>query len=140
MNRNNQYNLIDVRSKEEFKVSHIPLALNIPLDELENLEWEDFFKQKFKTNIFYSGNTIDAKRAYLLSGYIGDSKKLIYNEKFSTYQKLVDKQASEEQAVDSLVINWRIESNQKLIEKEKFLSKFSAPVKKKVKKIEGGCS
>jgi hypothetical protein len=140
LNKNNQYNLIDLRSKEEYKKSHIPLAINIPFDQIKNYEWENYFTQKFKTNIFYSDNVEEAKRAYLFAEYLGDAKRALLTEPISTYFAEVNPQKSNAALNNDAVINWRVKSHQELIEKEKFLSKFSAPVKKKVLKIKGGCS
>jgi rhodanese-related sulfurtransferase len=140
LSNNNQYNLIDVRSKEEFKKTHIPLALNIPLADLENYEWQDYFKQKFKTNIFYSDNIDEAKKAYLLSEYIGESKKVILANSINEYFDLLETNEKTITKKEQVVSNWRIRSHNELIEKEKFLSKFSAPVKKKANIVKGGCS
>ena len=140
LSNNNQYNLIDVRSKEEFKKSHIPLALNIPLKDLENYEWQDYFKQKFKTNIFYSDKINEARKAYLLSEYIGESKKVILANSINDYFDLLQTNEKTISKKEQAVSNWRIKSHSELIEKEKFLSKFSAPVKKKANIVKGGCS
>ncbi len=140
LSNNNQYNLIDLRTKEEFKKSHIPLALNIPLKDLENYEWQDYFKQKFKTNIFYSDNIDEAKKAYLLSEYIGESKKVILANSINDYFNLLETKEKTITKKEQAVSNWRIRSHNELIEKEKFLSKFSAPVKKKANIVKGGCS
>jgi uncharacterized protein len=140
LSNNNQYNLIDVRSKEEFKKSHIPLALNIPLKDLENYEWQDYFKQKFKTNIFYSDKINGARKAYLLSEYIGESKKVILTNSINDYFELLQNNEIAITKKEQAVSNWRIISHNELIEKEKFLSKFSAPVKKKANIVKGGCS
>ena len=140
LSNNNQYNLIDVRSKEEFKKSHIPLALNIPLKDLENYEWQDYFKQKFKTNIFYSDNIDESRKAYLLSEYIGESKKVILANSINDYFELLQNNEIAITKKEQAVSNWRIKSHSELIEKEKFLSKFSAPVKKKANIVKGGCS
>jgi rhodanese-related sulfurtransferase len=134
-NKNNQYNLIDVRSKEDYDKGHIPLAINIPLEDINDYAWEDYFKQQFKTNIFYAGDLDDAKRAYLYSDYIGSSKKLLFTSNHADYLNLTTK--NEKANLESA---WRSETHQKLIDLEKYLSKFSAPVKKKEIKIQGGCT
>jgi hypothetical protein len=140
LNSNNQYNLIDLRSAEEFNKSHIPLALNIPMEEIENYEWQDYFKQKFKTNIFYSDDIEEAKKAYLLSEYIGESKKVILAEPLSGYFNLLVRDSEHSSKKEITVNEWRLDSHNKLLEKEIFLSKFSAPVKKKISAVQGGCS
>jgi hypothetical protein len=132
--------LIDLRSAEEFNKSHIPLALNIPMEEIENYEWQDYFKQKFKTNIFYSDDIEEAKKAYLLSEYIGESKKVILAEPLSGYFNLLVRDSEHSSKKEITVNEWRLDSHNKLLEKEIFLSKFSAPVKKKISAVQGGCS
>jgi hypothetical protein len=140
LNKNNQYNLIDLRSKEEYKKSHIPLAINIPIEELNNYEWENYFTQNFKTNIFYSDDVEEAKRAYLMAEYIGDAHRAVLTNPIETYFAEVTPQTNKAGLNNDAVLNWRIKSHQELIEKETFLSKFSAPVKKKVSVVKGGCS
>ena len=136
----NKINLIDLRSPEEFKKEHIPLAINIPLKDLRNYEWQDYFKQKFKKNVFYSSNFENAKRAYLITEQIGGSEKYILNETMKGYKDLIMEGHSDMPPDNVSPHRWREDTNQKLIEKEKFLSKFAAPVKKKVKIAKGGCS
>ena len=140
LNKNNQYNLIDLRSKEEYKKSHIPLAINIPIEQLNNYEWENYFTQNFKTNIFYSDDVAKAKRAYLMAEYIGNAERAVFTEPIETYFEEVNPQIKNAGLNNDAVLNWRIKSHQELVEKEKFLSKFSAPVKKKVSVVKGGCS
>lgn len=136
----NKINLIDLRSPEEFKREHIPLAINIPLKDLRNYEWLDYFKQTFKTNIFYSDNIEDAKRAYLMSNYLGESDKCILTETMEGYKNLIMEGHSPVPPDNVSPHRWREDTNQKLIAKEKFLSKFSTTVKKKVMVAKGGCS
>ncbi len=135
---NNKYNLIDLRTIEEYKEFHIPLAVNIPLKEIKGYKWSDYFNNQFKTNIFYSSNIDAAKEAYLISNYLGTSnKKLLlidvdsYKEFISVNSKLAQKENFHK---------WRQNTHKELIQKEEYLSKFSAPVKKKEIKIQGGCS
>ncbi|OQX96990.1 MAG: hypothetical protein B6I20_13580, partial [Bacteroidetes bacterium 4572_117] len=54
------YQLIDVRSEEEFEKFSLDGAINIPLskfldkDETGSYEWEAYLNQDIKTNVFYS--------------------------------------------------------------------------------------
>lgn len=136
----NTINLIDLRSPEEFKKEHIPLSINIPLEDIRSYGWQDYFKQNFKKNIFYSDNIDDAKRAYLITSYIGSTEKYILNETLEGYKDLIMDGHSETPPDNVSPHRWREDTNQKLIEKEKFMSKFSAPVKKKIMIAKGGCS
>ncbi|MGD8781405.1 MAG: YeeE/YedE thiosulfate transporter family protein [Ignavibacteria bacterium] len=142
LNENNdKYNLIDLRSPEEYKEFHIPLAINIPLNEIEDYRWGNYFNQQFKENIFYSDKIEEAKKAYLISEYWGESHKKILSINIDTYKKLIS--ASSKNISDNKKNNfseWRYNTHNELIQKEKYLSKFSNPVKKKEIKIQGGCS
>lgn len=143
LSKNYAINLIDVRSPEKFKEFHIPLAVNIPYDSLMNIEWKEYFTQKYKKNIFYSDDKGVTKRAYLLSGYLGESDKYIlienskeFKEQFVSANKTSEVLAKKEYEK----FLFRQKTGQKLIELEQKFSKFSQPVKKKVSKIQGGCS
>ncbi|MBN2758438.1 MAG: rhodanese-like domain-containing protein [Bacteroidales bacterium] len=67
------YQLIDVRSEEEYAKFSLPGAINIPLSKILNkdksgyYEWEGYLNQKVKTNIFYSNGSIYANQAWMLT-------------------------------------------------------------------------
>lgn len=61
---NNYYriNIIDVRTPEEFKVYHLPFAINIPIDKMTDRQWQTILDQKHKTNYFYADDQQIAKK------------------------------------------------------------------------------
>jgi len=75
-----------------------------------------------------------------MAEYIGDAKKAVLTEPIESYFAGVAPQIKNAGLKNDAVVNWRIKSHKELIEKENFLSKFSAPVKKKVSVVKGGCS
>ena len=67
------YQLIDVRSEEEFEKFSLEGSINIPLsklldkDEAGDYEWEAYLNQDVKTNVFYSNGSIYANQAWMLT-------------------------------------------------------------------------
>ena len=142
---NNYYkvNLIDVRSKEEFKKWHLPLAINIPLDEFLDRKYEDYFKQKHKTNIFYSNDAVTHKEACLTARFVGKSNNLILRETADDFQQIILQaekpvpNAAKEVYEEYL---FRSEAARKLTELQAAFENLNKPVTKEVKKATGGCS
>ena len=136
-------NLIDVRPKEEYDAGHLPLAINIPLGNLMDRKYEDYFKQQHKTNIFYSNDDTTHKQACLTAKFIGTSHNLILHEKADEFTKLIfdaeipditaDKETHEQ-------YTFRTNAARKLNELKASFENLNKPVTKEVKKVVGGCS
>lgn len=142
---NNYYkiNLIDVRSKEEFEKSHLPLAINIPLNEFLDRKYEDYFKQKHKTNIFYANDSALHKKACLTARFIGKSNTLILRETADDFQKIILQAHEPAPNAGKDVYEeylFRSEAARKLTELQTIFENMSKPVTKEVKKAKGGCS
>ncbi|MBN1184495.1 MAG: YeeE/YedE family protein [Bacteroidales bacterium] len=142
---NNHYliNLIDVRSPEKYNEYHLPLAINIPLDSMENREWRAMFKQTYKTNIFYADIDTTAKMACLLSQFLGNSENYILKESTTEFRKQFFeiseplKNASKEALQ---VYRFRTEAARELTELVEALKHLNQPIQKKTIKVQGGCS
>ncbi len=137
------YNLIDVRTKEEFDKSHIPTAINIPLEELGNLEYRPLFRQRIKTNIFYGTSINQASRACLLARFHGDNNGLALKENMEEFHNLFYSQPplGENPTKQELILKlFREDAARQLDEIEAALSAMSKPVEKKVRVVQGGCS
>jgi len=63
--------IIDVRSSDEFDKFSLPNAINIPLVDVLNPEWEDYINQDVKLNVFYSNGTTDANEAWMITRQLG---------------------------------------------------------------------
>jgi rhodanese-related sulfurtransferase len=63
--------LIDVRNADEFEKFSLPNAINIPLVDILNPEWEDYINQDVKLNVFYSNSSNDANQAWMLTRQLG---------------------------------------------------------------------
>lgn len=136
-------NLIDVRPKEEFEQGHLPLAINIPLSELMNRQYEDYFKQKHKTNIFYSNDSTSHKEACLTARIIGKSDNLILRGTADNFEKVIMQAAEPNRNAGKEVFEeytFRSGAARKLNELQTTFENLNKPVTKEVKRAVGGCS
>lgn len=67
INNDPEYQLIDVRTKEEYEKYSLPGAMNIPLDSLFNEEWAPYIDQVARKNVFYCNGTTQASEAWMLT-------------------------------------------------------------------------
>ncbi|MGQ1890751.1 YeeE/YedE thiosulfate transporter family protein [Thermophagus sp. OGC60D27] len=137
------YNVIDVRSPEEYQQFHIATAINIPLDELHNPAYRELLNQRIQTNVFYGASPLQAKKACLIARYHGNTTSRALNvtaDEFKEifYGQLVmpDNPTKEEQTV----ILFRQQAALKMNEIENNLASKQKPVKKKITRVQGGCS
>jgi hypothetical protein len=142
---NNYYkiNVIDVRTAEEFKVYHIPLAINIPFTDLANREWQKVFRQKLKTNYFYADNDTLVKKSCLWAKHIGKSENFILKESSVQFKQLFSGQVKS--PVDGTknqvnTYNFRQKLTKEMRALVEVFKNMSQPVKAKEVKIKGGCS
>jgi len=137
------YNLIDIRSKEEYDSFHIATAINIPLEQLKNLEYRPLFRQRIKTNVFYGVSLSDASRACLLARYHGDVNGLALKENADQFYQLffLPKMLGATPTKQELTIKlFRESAARKMEEIETAVSSMSKPIEKKVRVVQGGCS
>lgn len=142
---NNHYklNLIDVRNNEKYKEYHLPLAINIPVDSMQNREWSEYFIQKHKINIFYADIDTTAKKACLFARFIGKSDNYILKESTGKFRDMffnITPPLPNALKEDINVYQFRSGAAVDMMNLENALKKFNQPVKKKVKIIQGGCS
>lgn len=69
--RDPSFQLIDVRSQEEFEKFSLPGSINIPLSDLLSEQYADILNQDLKMNIFYSNGTLAANEAWMISRQLG---------------------------------------------------------------------
>lgn len=67
INNDPEYQLIDLRSEEEFKQFSLPGAINIPFAKLFDEEWSPYIDQIARKNVFYSNGTTLSCEAWLLT-------------------------------------------------------------------------
>lgn len=73
---NNFYalNVIDVRPAEAYEEWHLPMAINIPFDQMLERQNKAIFNQKLRTNIFYADDDTLVRMACLKAKFAGIPK------------------------------------------------------------------
>ncbi len=143
MNQYYKYNVIDVRTPEEFENFHIPTAINIPLEEMHKSGSLGTIIQNIKTNVFYGADIMQSQRACMVSKYFGKSDnyalELTADEFNKQYFLITDIDPhGTKQEVD--IQNFRIEAGKKLKEIGEAVANMDKPVIKKATRVSGGCS
>ena len=136
-------NIIDVRSPEEYKEYHIPLAINIPLNEIMDRKWERLFKQKIKQNYFYANNDTIVKKACLLAKHVGKSENYILREKAFQFKAMFQDPEPPELNAGKEEFNtfhFRLKASHDMNNLVESLKNLNQPVILKPVVIKGGCS
>jgi sulfur-carrier protein adenylyltransferase/sulfurtransferase len=71
VNKDPSFQLIDVRSQDEFEKFSLQGAINIPITDLLSDKFADILNQDVKMNIFYSNGTIGANEAWMITRQLG---------------------------------------------------------------------
>ncbi|WP_439183251.1 rhodanese-like domain-containing protein [Carboxylicivirga taeanensis] len=142
INQYYQYNVIDVRSPEEFEKFHIPTAINIPLDQLHQPENISRVVQNIKTNVFYGNSAEQAQRASLVVKYHGRADNIALSNTASEFNKLFfqlsDRAPENKHAHETYL--FRKEAGKKLKVIGEAVANLDKPVVKKPTRVQGGCS
>jgi len=67
INNDPEYQLIDLRSPEEYKKYNLPGSINIPFDSLFSEKWVPYVDQIARKNVFYSNGTTLSSEAWMLT-------------------------------------------------------------------------
>jgi len=67
INNDPAYQLIDLRSPEEYKQYSLPGSINIPFDSLFSEKWLPYVDQIARKNVFYSNGTTLSSEAWMLT-------------------------------------------------------------------------
>ncbi|MFW5656835.1 MAG: YeeE/YedE thiosulfate transporter family protein [Mariniphaga sp.] len=138
-----QYNIIDVRPPEEYEKWHLPLAINIPFDDMMNRQWEKVFKQRIRKNVFYADNDTLVKMACLKAKYIGDSENFILKESAEQFRNMFYEASAPAPTASKqahAIFEYRRSTAEKMDDLVKTLQNIGQPVKKEIQPIQGGCS
>jgi len=142
-NNNYEINLIDLRSPAKYNEYHLPLAINIPFDSLLNSEWKNYFKQRYKRNIFYADSIAVAKKAFVISQYIGDAKAFVLQQTTTQFKNIIlDTLAIPVTALkkEMQLLQFRKETARTILQLDEKLKSHGLQQKKEVRKVKGGCS
>ena len=138
-----KFNIIDVRSPEEYKKFHLPLAINIPFEHIMDREWESVFKQHIKKNVFYADNDTIVRMSCLKAKHVGKSDNYILKEHALAFEQMFynihEPQASAPKEAYE-IYHFRKQTAMKMNDIVESLQNIGKPVKKEIKKVKGGCS
>jgi len=145
------YQIIDVRTPEEFNVFHIPNSINIPLHDILSEEWTDYINQDVYTNVFYSNGTVKANQAWMMCRVRGYQNNYVMQGGLNAWAETImnpTKPSSTASDDEFAKYNFRKAANSalgggKLEEASAEVpaaTKPRAPIKKKKKRAVGGCS
>lgn len=141
---NNFYslNLIDVRTREEFEAWHLPLAINIPFDQMLERQNIPIFNQQLRTNIFYADDDTLVRMACLKAKFAGNSDNMILRESAMEFKKLFFEADTLAPGADKRILNiwnFRTDAARRMLEMETAMKARTAPVKREVVTVRGGC-
>ena len=135
-------NVIDVRSPEEFEAYHLPLAVNIPFDQMMERQYEPIFKQRLKTNVFYADSDTLVRMACLKARYIGKSENFILKESPGEFRQMffeAEPPPSDASKSQLELYTFRNINAEKMNDLVDALKNIGAPVKREKVTIQGGC-
>jgi rhodanese-related sulfurtransferase len=142
VNHAHEYNLIDVRDTTSFNES-IPTAINIPFEEIDSEAWTDLYKQPYKKNIFIGDSHDVVLKAGILAKILGDDDPIILDTSVVEFRDAIytpEEPASNAPKHEKDVYRFRNNARMSLISIEERLKNLQQPVKKVIKRVEGGCT
>jgi rhodanese-related sulfurtransferase len=142
VNHNHKYNLIDVRDTSAFRET-IPTAINIPYGEIDSEAWTDLYKQPYKKNIFIGDSGENVLKAGIMAKILGDDDPVILDASVVEFRNTIytpEQPAADAPKHDRDVYRFRNNARMDLIRIEERLKNLQQPVKKEVKRVEGGCT
>jgi hypothetical protein len=141
---NNYYalNIIDVRSPQEFEEFHLPMAINIPFENMMERQYEPLFRQRLKNNIFYADSDTLVRMACLKAKYIGKSENMIMRESAREFREmfyLTEAPSPDAPKNELQTYTFRTTAARKMDNLVEALKNIGAPVKREVVEVKGGC-
>lgn len=88
-NEDTSFQLIDVRSAEQFKAFNIPGSVNIPFNDFSNPKWEVYLNQKELKNIYYGNGDQTASYAWTISTGLGYGNNFIMRGGLNEWYKTI---------------------------------------------------
>jgi rhodanese-related sulfurtransferase len=141
---NNYYslNIIDVRSPEEFEEFHLPMAINIPFEQIMDRQYEPVFRQRIKTNVFYADSDTLVRMACLKAKHIGKSENLVMKESAEEFRQMfyeLEEPLPGSPKTDLQTYHFRSTTARQMDDLVNSLKNIGAPVKREVVTVRGGC-
>lgn len=150
-NKDNRYLLADIRMPAEFHTSHIGEARNIPVQEILEKDYLEFFEDLSRSGIIvilYGNDQQDANGAWMILNQVGIDNLRVMEGGFDFYSKMpvsgTSVSAEKEYQAEKAVYNYK-EIMESLGSPSSLSSPASAPEpvrvirKEKKSAAEGGC-
>lgn len=137
-----KYNVIDIRDTAAFKKT-IPTAVNIYLPDIDDEAYADVFRQPYKRNIIIGDDLQKMKQAAVLATMLGDKDPILLNGTVDEFfETIYNTPLPSDNATkhEKEVYQFRMTAKQQLIRMEEQLKRLKQPVKKIIKKVQGGCA
>lgn len=145
-----EYQLIDVRSPEEFSEFALGSAINIPLDDILSEDYIDLLNQDIKRNIFYSNGTTNALKAWMITRQLGWENNYVMEGGLNYWGEVImnpfppaNVSPNEEIARYQFrkAANQALSASTELNKIDESTQSPKPPIKKRAKKkrVEGGC-
>ena len=133
--------------EEEFKKFTLPGAINIPLEQLLNNEWEAYIDQDSRNNIFFGNDELNAESAWILCTRKGYKNNYVLSGGINNWFETIinpemPKESNSEEALH--LYQQRLAASQfftggTAISAPKKANKKPGPKRAKKKRAEGGC-
>ena len=124
------------------KAYHLPFAINIPADKLDEKQWKNILDQKHKTNYFYADDLQIARKSYLIAINLGKAENYLLNESPQNFRKMfyeLEAPGAEASKKEVNIYNFRKKAATDMKMLVDALKNSTEPVVVKTTKIKGGC-
>jgi len=135
--------LVDVRSPEEYKKSHLPLAINVPLDSMYNPQWRHLLETRNKKRVFYGDEDVSARKALILTDqWLEGDNAVLQGGKNFFQVRIMDPIDPGKDAPKVEHDHYRFATKASPILKKKEIQRSAAPIKpiKPKRRVSGGCA
>lgn len=135
-------NIIDVRNPEAFKAYHLPFAINMPLEKMDQRVWKRMLDQKHKVNYFYAADQQEARIAYLYAEKFRKAENFILTQSAFEFRTMFSDLVSPSAGASKIEMNtylFRQKTATDMAALVEALKNSSQPLVAKTAKIKGGC-
>jgi len=142
--------IVDVRNADEFEKFSLPNAINIPLVDILNPEWEDYIDQDVKFNVFYSNGTNDANEAWMITRQLGYENNYVLEGGLNYWvETIMNPEAPKSTSSNEEILKYNLRKGAGMAlggaavnTQPSTMTRSSKPPitkRKKKKKVQGGC-
>ncbi len=142
--------IIDVRNADDFDKFSLPNAINIPLSDILNANYEGYINQDVKLNVFYSNGSTAADQAWMITRQLGYKNNYVLQGGLNYWaESIMNPEAPDEQSPNDEIAKYNFRKGAGIaLGGASLEATTSAPIaktkpiiakKKKKKSVQGGC-